>query len=247
MGNRISGCGVLLFFAVAGSFGQNIHGTILGTVRDATGAVVSGAKVTIKQPATNLVQSKNTGGAGEFLFTELPPGTYSVTAEQPGFNTETKENVLLEVDARVREDFVLTVGAVTQTATVEASAPVISTDSATVGNVIDNKQVTELPLNGRNPLQLTLLVPGANFGVKGSQNQTQGGSISVNGAREQANNFLLDGVDNNDLAINQYSVAISTEAIQEFKLQTSTYSAEFGRSGGAQINIATKSGTNSFH
>ncbi len=110
--------------------------------------------------------------------------------------------------------------------------------------MVDNKKVTELPLNGRNFPQLNLLVPGANQGVKGSQNQTQGGSITVNGAREQSNNFLLDGMDNNDLAINQYAVAISTEAMQEFKVQASTYSAEFGRSPGAQINIATKAGTN---
>jgi hypothetical protein len=127
------------------------------------------------------------------------------------------------------------------------AAPVINTDSATVGNVVDNKTVTELPLNGRNFLQLNLLVPGANTGVKGSQNQTQGGSISVNGAREQSNNFLLDGIDNNDAAINQYTVAISTEALQEFKIQGSTYTAEFGRSAGAQVNVATKSGTNGFH
>ncbi len=125
--------------------------------------------------------------------------------------------------------------------------PVVNTDSSTLGNVVDNRKVTEFPLNGRNFLQLNLLVPGANQGVKGSQNQTQGGSISVNGAREQSNNFLLDGMDNNDLAINQYAVAISTEAIQEFKVQASTYSAEFGRSPGAQINIATKAGTNSIH
>jgi hypothetical protein len=151
------------------------------------------------------------------------------------------------VDDKLRIDLTLSLGQVSETVAVEATAPVVSTDSATVGNVVDNKKVTELPLNGRNFLQLNLLVPGANQGVKGSQNQTQGGSISVNGAREQANNFLLDGMDNNDLAINQYAVAISTEAIQEFKVQASTYSAEFGRSPGAQINIATKAGTNEIH
>jgi hypothetical protein len=247
MKNGMWKCAAVLFSLVSLSFGQNIRGTILGTVRDATGAVVSGAKVTVKQPATGLTQTKTTSDTGDYVFTELPVGTYTVTAEQSGFKTETRENVLLEVDARVREDFTLTVGQVTETLAVEASAPVISTDSATVGNVIDNKQVTELPLNGRNPLQLTLLVPGANYGVKGSQNQTQGGSISVNGAREQSNNFLLDGVDNNDLAINQYSVAISTEAMMEFKVGESTYTAEYGRSGGAQINYITRSGSNNFH
>jgi hypothetical protein len=232
--------------AVTG-LGQNIRGTILGTVHDESGAVIRGVKVTVKQAATGLVREETTNEVGEYLFAQLPVGTYNVTAEQSGFKRADRENVILEVDARVRTDFTLSVGAVTDTVAVEASTPVISTDSATVGNVVDNKQVTELPLNGRNFLQLNLLVPGANQGVKGSQNQTQGGSISVNGAREQANNFLLDGVDNNDLAINQYSVAISTEAIQEFKVQTSSYTAEFGRSGGAQINIATKSGNNAFH
>jgi hypothetical protein len=203
--------------------------------------------VTVKQPATGLVQSQNTNAAGEYLFTELPVGTYSVTAEQTGFATETKQNVLLEVDARLREDFTLAVGAVTQTATVEASAPVISTDSATVGNVINNQQVTGLPLNGRNPLQLVTLVPGVNNGVKGSQNQTQGGSVSINGAREQSNNFLLDGVDNNDLAINQWVVPIDPDAMEEFKVAETTYTAEYGRSGGGQINYTTKSGSNQFH
>lgn len=240
--------GTALFVLLAvSSFGQNIRGTILGTVRDSSGAVVSGAKVTVKQPATGLVQTQNTNTAGEYLFTELPVGTFSVTAEQPGFATETKQNVLLEVDARVREDFTLAVGAVTQTATVEASAPVISTDSSTVGNVINNQQVTELPLNGRNPLQLVTLVPGVNNGVKGSQNQTQGGSVSINGAREQSNNFLLDGVDNNDLAINQWVVPIDPDAMEEFKVAETTYSAEYGRSGGGQINYTTKSGSNLFH
>src|SRR4051812_7599125 len=143
--------------------------------------------------------------------------------------------------------YLASVGQLAETVAVEEVTPLVNTDSATLGNVVDNKKVTELPLNGRNFLQMNLLVPGANQGVKGSQNQTQGGSISVNGAREQSNNFLLDGMDNNDQAINQYAVAISTEAIQEFKVQASTYSAEFGRSPGAQINVATKAGTNAYH
>jgi len=152
----------------------------------------------------------------------LPVGQYTLAVEQSGFKKMERTGIELRVDDKVRIDVSLTVGQLAETVAVEASVPVVSTDSATVGNVIDNKQVTELPLNGRNFLQLNLLVPGANQGVKGSQNQTQGGSISINGAREQSNNFLLDGMDNNDLAINQYAVAISTEAIQEFKVQAST-------------------------
>ncbi|HTA66943.1 MAG TPA: TonB-dependent receptor [Bryobacteraceae bacterium] len=236
-----------LLLLVATGFGQNIRGTLLGTVRDPSSAVIKGAKVTVRHIETGLVREETTNDAGEYLFTQLPVGHYDMTVEQAGFKRAERPGILLQVDERQRVDIDMSVGAVTETLSVEAAAPVIQTDSATVGNVVDNKKVTELPLNGRNFLQLDLLVPGANQGVKGSQNQTQGGSISVNGAREQANNFLLDGIDNNDLAINQYSVAISTEAIQEFKVQGSTYSAEFGRSGGAQINIATRSGTNQFH
>jgi hypothetical protein len=235
-----------LLFSIA-IFGQNIRGTILGTVRDESGGVIRGAKITATHLATGLVRDETSNDLGEYVFTQLPVGNYTVTAEESGFKKVQRENLVLQVEDKLRVDIVLTVGAVTETIAVESAAPVINTDSATVGNVVDNKKVTELPLNGRNFLQLNLLVPGANQGVKGSQNQTQGGSISVNGAREQANNFLLDGVDNNDLAINQYSVAISTEAIQEFKVQGSTYSAEFGRSGGAQINVATKSGSNAIH
>ena len=236
-----------LFLVATTAFGQNIRGTLLGTVRDPSGGVIKGARVTVRHVSTGLVREEATNDAGEYLFAQLPVGQYDLSAEQSGFKKVERQGILLQVDDKLRVDVDLSVGAVTETIAVEAAAPVIQTDSATVGNVVDNKKVTELPLNGRNFLQLNLLVPGANQGVKGSQNQTQGGSITVNGAREQGNNFLLDGVDNNDLAINQYSVAISTEAIQEFKVQASTYTAEFGRSGGAQVNIATKSGTNQYH
>lgn len=236
-----------LMIVSIGAQAQNIRGTILGTVHDESGAVVRGAKVTVNHVSTGLVRTETTNEVGEYLFAQLPVGEYTLAVEQPGFKKTERTGILLQVDDKLRQDVTLPVGQLTETVAVEAVSPVTSTDSATVGNVVDNKKVTELPLNGRNFLQLNLLVPGANQGVKGSQNQTQGGSISVNGAREQANNFLLDGVDNNDLAINQYAVAVSTEAIQEFKVQASTYSAEFGRSGGAQINIATRSGNNRYH
>jgi len=226
---------------------QTVRGTILGTVTDASGAVMAKANVVARQTATGLTRSEQSNESGEYSIPQLPVGIYTLTVEQAGFKKAERTAVELRVDDKLRIDFTLEVGQTSDTVAVEATAPVISTDSSTLGNVVDNKKVTELPLNGRNFLQLNLLVPGVNQGVKGSQNQTQGGSISVNGAREQSNNFLLDGMDNNDLAINQYAVAISTEAIQEFKVQASTYSAEFGRSPGAQINVATKAGTNAVH
>ena len=227
--------------------GQSVRGTILGTVTDSSGAVVRGAHVTVKQTATDLTRTEVTGDSGEYSIPQLPVGPYLLSVEQSGFKKTERTGIELRVDDKLRIDVVLAVGQLTETVAVEATNPVVSTDSATVGNVVDNRKVSELPLNGRNFLQLNLLVPGVNQGVKGSQNQTQGGSISVNGVREQSNNFLLDGMDNNDLAINQYAVALSTEAIQEFKVQASTYSAEFGRSPGAQINVASKAGTNAIH
>jgi Carboxypeptidase regulatory-like domain/TonB-dependent Receptor Plug Domain/TonB dependent receptor len=250
MNNRVLGSFARVFLLIAFAvpvIGQSVRGTILGTITDSSGAVVRGAKVTAIQNATGLIRSETSNDAGEYVIPQLPVGIYTVTVEEPNFKKAERTNVELRVDDRLRVDIALAVGQVSETVAVQETAPVISTDSSTLGNVVDNKKVTELPLNGRNFLQLNLLVPGANSGVKGSQNQTQGGSITVNGAREQANNFLLDGMDNNDLAINQYAVAISTEAIQEFKVQGSTYSAEFGRSSGAQINVATKAGSNQIH
>ncbi|PWU09468.1 MAG: hypothetical protein C5B51_06195 [Terriglobia bacterium] len=238
---------LLSFFATATAPAQTVRGTILGTVTDPSGAVTPRAKVTVREVNTGLTRSEFTNNEGEYSIPQLPPGRYDLAVEAPNFKKTGLTGIELQVEERLRRDITLTVGQVTEVVAVEASASVVSTDSATVGNVVDNKKVTELPLNGRNFLQLNLLVPGANQGVKGSQNQTQGGSITVNGAREQSNNFLLDGMDNNDLAINQYAVAISTEAILEFKVQASTYSAEFGRSPGAQVNIATKSGGNQIH
>ena len=233
---------VLLAFFPSISLAQSVRGTILGTVTDATGAVVRGAKVTATQTATGLTRTETDERCRGVCDSAASGGELYDRGGRAGVQDHGQDGIELRVDDRLRIDIALSVGQVSDTVAVEATAPVINTDSSTLGNVVDNKKVTELPLNGRNFLQLNLLVPGVNQGVKGSQNQTQGGSISVNGAREQANNFLLDGMDNNDLAINQYAVAISTEAIQEFKVQTSTYSAEFGRSPGAQINVATKAG-----
>jgi len=198
---------------------QSVRGTILGTVTDDSGAIIRGASVVAHQTATGLTRTEHTNEAGEYSIPQLPVGPYIVSVEQPGFKKTERTGIELQVDDKLRIDVVLPVGQLTETVAVEATSPVVSTDSATLGTVVSNREVTELPLNGRNFLQLNLLVPGVNQGVKGSQNQTQGGSISVNGVREQSNNFLLDGMDNNDLAINQYAVAISTEAIQEFKVQ----------------------------
>lgn len=248
MGKKLFATVVIsVFLFNLGVRAQTTRGTILGSVRDQSGAPMAGVTVTATQTTTGLHRTDTTNDSGEYSIPELPVGPYTVTAEHPGFVKIERSGITLQVDDKLRVDLGLKVGQVNQTLVVQESAPVVQTDSATMGNVINTRAVTELPLNGRNFLQLNLLVPGVNQGVKGSQNQTQGGSISVNGAREQANNFLLDGMDNNDLAINQYSVALDPDAILEFKVQASTYTAEFGRSPGGQINVATRSGTNEFH
>jgi Carboxypeptidase regulatory-like domain/TonB dependent receptor/TonB-dependent Receptor Plug Domain len=237
----------LLFLLTLSTHGVGTTGTLVGTVTDAKGGVISQAKVTVKNVGTNATRELTTSLSGEYSVPLLPPGEYEVSVERPGFKRAVFSGIKLEVDQTVRVDATLEIGEVNQQIAVTESAPLLQTDSSTVGQVIDQQKVSQLPLNERNFLAFTLLVPGAQLPSDGSQNSTQGGAISVNGAREQANNFLLDGVDNNDLAINQYTVLPSVDAIQEFKVQSSDSSAEYGRSGGAQINVVTKSGTNQFH
>ena len=222
-------------------------GTIVGTVADPSEAVIPKAQVTVRNQGTNATREVQTNGDGDFSVPLLPPGVYEVSAEKAGFRRSVYSDVNLNVDQTVRVDFVLQIGQPSEQVVVTESVPLVQTDTSTLGQVIERKQVSELPLNERNFLTFALLVPGGQLPVQGSQNSTQGGAISVNGAREQSNDFLLDGVDNNDLYINQYSVLPSVDAIQEFKVQSSDYSAEFGRSGGAQVNVVLKSGTNQFH
>ncbi len=236
--------GLLLTAAV---FASGPTGTITGTVTDPSGAVVRKARITVLNEATNAVRDAETNDDGDFTAALLPPGRYRVTAESAGFRRSVFSDVTVDVDQTVRVDFALEVGAATEEVRVKETPPAIQTDTSTLGQVVNNRLVQELPLNERNFLNFALLVPGSQLPAEGSQNSTQGGALSVDGAREQSNNFLLDGVDNNDPYINQYVALPSVDAIQEFKVQSSDYSAEFGRTGGAQINVVLKSGTNAFH
>ncbi len=229
------------------AFASGPTGTITGTVTDPSGAVVPKARITVRNEATNAVRSAGTNDDGDFTVALLPPGRYQVTAEGTGFRKSIFSDITVDVDQTVRADFALEVGATTEEVRVKDTPPAIQTDTSTLGQVVNDRLVQELPLNERNFLNFALLVPGSQLPAEGSQNSTQGGALSVNGAREQSNNFLLDGVDNNDPYINQYVALPSVDAIQEFKVQSSDYSAEYGRGGGAQINVVLKSGTNAFH
>jgi len=238
---------LLGLFLTPAVFAGGPTGTITGTVTDPSGAVVRNARITVINEATNTVRDVETNGDGDFTVALLPPGRYRVTAEVAGFRKSVFSDVIVDVDQTVRVDFALLVGTPTEEVKVKDTPPAIQTDTSTLGQVVNNRLVQELPLNERNFLNFALLVPGSQLPAEGSQNSTQGGALSVNGAREQSNNFLLDGVDNNDPYINQYVALPSVDAIQEFKVQSSDYSAEYGRTGGAQINVVLKSGTNAFH
>jgi hypothetical protein len=241
---------IISFLACAATlplFGVGTTGTIVGTVTDNSGAVVTNAGITVRNQATNATRQVQTNESGDYSVPLLPPGSYEVVVESTGFRRSVFKDIDLAVDQTVRLDVSLLIGNLNEQVTVAATSPLVQTDTSTIGQVVDEDQVKTLPLNARNFVAFALLVPGAQLPSEGSLDSTQGLALSVNGARETANNFLLDGVDNQDLVINQYSVLPMTDAIEQFKVQSSTYSAEFGRSGGAQINVVLKSGTNQFH
>jgi hypothetical protein len=241
---QLAGCLLLALFSPNVLFAQSATGIVLGTVTDETGQVLVGASVTAVSESTGAERRTRTDSTGRYELPLLPPGDYRVEVEFSGFKKLVREGVRLQVDQDALVNLTLAIGAFTEQVVVVANASLLNTRSAGLGTVVDNVKVVELPLNGRDFFQLTTLVPGVVPQVEGSQNAAAGGAVSINGAREQSNNFLLDGVDNNDLAINQIVVAPAIDTVEEFKVQTSTYAAEYGRSGGGQFAFVTKSGSN---
>lgn len=234
------------------SFGQTF-GEITGEVTDSSGAVVIGATVSVTNPQTNFTRTATTNNAGNYSFPALLPGVFNVRAEMHGFQSELRTGVALQVQQVARIDFQFRVGAVAETVEVAGGAPLLATENAAVGTVIDNQRIVELPLNGRNFLQLVALSPNVNasFADGGAAVSRQGGerssqNFSVAGMRREFNNYTLDGIANSDVDFNTYTFLPSIDALQEFKVQTGIYSAEFGREA-AQVNISTKSGTNEYH
>lgn len=225
----------------------DVTGSIRGNVEDPQHAVIVDATVRARNLATGAVRQTRTDSLGSFILPLLPPGDYTVTVDRPGFREVVRSGVRVEIDSIVTLDFRLPVGSVTERIEVTGAPPLIESQNGTVGEVIDGTRVAALPLNERNFLALGLLTAGSEPGTDGSQNTILGSAISIDGVREQSNYFLLDGVDNNDAFLNQWSVLPSVEAIQEFKVQSSNSSAEFGRSAGGQINVALKSGGDHFH
>jgi hypothetical protein len=228
-------------------------GTITGEVKDQSGALVPNATITVTHTATNVARTTPTNSAGLYLFPDLIPGPYRVKASAAGFQTAVVSNIELQVQQTARVDFSLNVGQANQTVEVAANAALLATDSATVGTVIEEQRIMDLPLNGRSYFSLVALSPGVTTGfVPAAQAGARlGGSrgnltIAVTGGRSTWENYTLDGITNTDIDFNTYILQPSVDALQEFKVQTGIYPAEFGRALG-QVNAATKPGTNEFH
>src|SRR5436305_1811220 len=228
---------------------QQNYGTILGTVTDATGAVLTGAKITITNTATHLTRETATDKDGFFRVLSLPIGSYTVTVEKEGFNKETTDAKTVEINQNLRVDISVKVGSKAEEITVEGAAVTVETVSPTLGTSISSRPIVDLPLNGRNMLDLALLQPG----VTPADNPGNGGAASANtafsvsGGRNDSTTFILDGGNNNNLLSNGVVYNPNPDTIQEFKIITSNYEAEYGRNAGGVITVVTKSGTNAFH
>ena len=232
-------------------FAQQPTGQITGIVSDATGAVVPGAQVRVLNTATGIKWDARSNESGNYTFSNLTPGPYQVTVTHQGFSTVTRSAIELAVSQVARIDFTLNVGSTAESVEIKATAPLLESSTASVGQLIESKAVSELPLNGRNYLQLAKLSTGVLEAKPGDRN-VSGGSFIANGVRAQLNNFLLDGVDNNSKVVDQQNsspvvVQPSVDAVQEFKVETNNYSAEYGYSAGAVVNATIKGGTNQIH
>jgi hypothetical protein len=247
-----------LLFLTLPLFGQTVSTQILGLVTDSTGAVVPNAAITAKRVATGDVRSTQTNETGNYVFPLLDVGEYEVSATAAGFKTEIRRGLVLQLQQKLRVDFQMEVGQQVETVQVNAAAPLLRTEDATLGSVVEHKQVVELPLNGRNFGQLATLMPGvvygtSRMGIDGQQTigtRAMPGQIvglSANGQRDISQNITLDGV----AAVDGFKSAMlfspSIEAVEEFKIQSAVYSAEYGMNSGAQANVAIKSGTNQIH
>lgn len=230
---------------------QTTAGSIVGKITDSSGAVVPNAAVTIANVGTGITNKTTSDGEGNYVVTPLPPGAYTVTVEAPGFKKSVNSGIQLNVQDRIGVNIALEVGQVSDTVEVSGAAPALQTDSSYLGQVVDSKKIVDLPLNGRYFTRLAVLTAGTLPTAPGARDERTGG-FSSNGVRPYQNNYLLDGIDNNSLSqdlTNESSFVYgpSPDAISEFRVQTNSMSAEFGRAGGAVMNVNIKSGTNQLH
>lgn len=241
-------CFISFALVTPSSLAQSSNASLVGIVTDASQGAIAGATITVTNTATGVARSVATNESGAYTITPLIPGTYEVKATNAGFRAQAQTNVVLETGATFKMDFQLQVGAVTEAVEVTAAAPLLQTQDASVANVITTAQLERIPVNGRNFTRLMVLMPGSS---DIAPLQSQGGQagmrqISINGQRQQDNNFTIDGVDNNLMFMSSGVGAPPMDSIQEFRVATNN-SAEFGRNAGANVNISTKSGSRNLH
>ena len=228
---------------------QSTGGRILGTVTDPSGGAVVGATVTLVNEATHTRRDAQTGTNGEYIFLEVPVGSYEIDAASKGFKKYARKGIPLDLNQAVTVDITLAVGGATEVVEVTGAPPVVDTTSTQLGAVMNERAVTELPLNTRNTYQLLQLQPGvqSTVGANLFYGSDQAGVVSVNGGRGRANDFMVNGGDANDIFVNLPAIQPSPDAIEEFRVVTNTFDAEYGRNSGAVVNVVTKSGTNDLH
>jgi len=234
---------------IVNSPAQTTNASIIGDVSDSSHAVVPQAKIEVRNTGTGALREAASSDTGAYRVYPLDPGRYDITISKAGFRTQTVQGVVVDVAATVKLDFTLDVGAVSETVNVQAAAPVLQTQDASVGNLVTAEDVNRMPVNGRNYTRLILLMPGSSDqGSSQSRGTAEQGTmlISVNGQRRQDNNFTVDGVDNNFMMMNSPGLSPPMDALQEFRVATNN-SAEFGRSAGANVNMAIRSGSRDLH
>jgi outer membrane receptor protein involved in Fe transport len=240
-----------LFALTLSVFGQSTGGRIIGRVSDSTGAVITGVQVTLINDATGINRDTKTDQSGDYTFIEVVPGNYRVEYTLQGFKKNVRANVVLELNQVLTLNATLQPGATQETIEVSSEAPLVDTTSTQLGAVVDDRSVSQLPLNARDTYQFLQLQPGV-MSTTGTGNQIvygsdKSGSVSVNGGRGRANNFSVNGGDANDQFVNLPTVQPSPDSIAEFRVLTNTFDAEYGRNSGSVVNVITKSGTNAVH
>src|SRR5216684_4398876 len=233
------------------AFGQSTGGRIIGRVSDSTGAVITGANVTLVNEGTGVSRQTKTDQSGDYAFVEAAPGNYRVEYVLQGFKKDIRTNVTLDVNHVLTLNATMQPGATQETVEVTSEAPLVDTTSTQLGTVVNDRAINQLPLNARDTYQFLQLQPGVTSTVGSGNSIVYGsdkaGSVSVNGGRGSAKNFSVNGGDANDQFVNLPTVQPSPDSIAEFRVLTNTFDAEYGRNSGSVVNVVTKSGTNNYH
>jgi len=239
--------GILMTLPSAGA--QSTGGRIRGTVTDPSGAAVVAAKVTLINEATNVSRDVDTGANGEYLLIEVPVGSYEIDVSQQGFKKYVRKGIALDLNQAISVDIILQLGTTAETVEVTGAPPVVDTSSTQLGAVVNERASTQLPLNQRDVYQLLQLQPGvqSQLGNDTFYGSDKAGVVTVNGGRGRANNYSVNGGDGNDLFANLPAIEPSPDSIEEFRVITNSFDAEYGRNSGAVVNVVTKSGTNAYH